>query len=197
MKKLVVLMLIASMIAASLCGCSASKKTETEAPTEETPTEGMANPWIDITEEDAKAEVPRSFKAPDGATNISWQSLTEKDSSEKDPKLIQLQFTLDGTDYCAREKYGAPEDEDISGMNYTWAGSADGKFSNWGDGNCTYKSSSYVGDENDANDMDAMLVEWYDIEIGIKYSLSATGEDLNGLDIAAIADMMYSSENGK
>ena len=40
------------------------------------------------------------------------------------------------------------------------------------------------------DDFDAMLVEWYDSENWIQYSLSAIGKDLDGLDLVAVADNM-------
>ena len=37
----------------------------------------------------------------------------------------------------------------------------------------------------------ADLCTWYDIEIGISYSLSTTAKDLDGFDIQGIVEAMY------
>ena len=39
------------------------------------------------------------------------------------------------------------------------------------------------------------LITWYDVEICISYSLSVAAEDLDGFDIQAIAEQMYTWEN--
>ena len=46
---------------------------------------------------------------------------------------------------------------------------------------------------NDSGYID--LITWYDVEIGIKYSLSVAAKDLDGFDIQAVAEQMYSDEN--
>ena len=39
------------------------------------------------------------------------------------------------------------------------------------------------------------LITWYDIEIGIAYSLEVEAEDLDGFDLQAIAEQMYNPDN--
>ena len=124
----------------------------------------------------------------------TWQTFVSDTTSEQEVKYIQLIFTLDGTEFCAREYEGIADDADISGMYYKWTASEEDRLTNWGNDGIACRISSYVGDNNDPNDPDAMLVEWYDPENWIKYSLSATGEDLDGLDPVAIADMMSTKE---
>ena len=39
------------------------------------------------------------------------------------------------------------------------------------------------------------LITWYDIEIGIAYSLSVGAKDLDGFDLQAVAEQMYDPSN--
>ncbi|MBO4863117.1 MAG: hypothetical protein J5517_02010 [Eubacterium sp.] len=201
MKKSFTYIILSVSILLSLCSCSVSKKEDKkseEVSTEQNGNEdnekgndSMINPWVDINEEEAKKGMTHPFKVPDGATDVIWQTYNGNDPSESEVIYNQLLFTMNGTDYCARAYEGINEDADISGMYYEWTATEDDKLSKWGKDGCDCKVSSYVKDDNDSNDRDAMLVEWYDSENSIKYSLSATGNDLNGLDIAVVADMLY------
>jgi hypothetical protein len=46
---------------------------------------------------------------------------------------------------------------------------------------------SYISETED----DAMVTLWYDAAPGLMYSLSAVGNDLNGLDLPVLADQIY------
>ena len=39
------------------------------------------------------------------------------------------------------------------------------------------------------------LITWYDVEIGIAYALTVSDADLDGFDIQAIAEQMYTADN--
>ena len=105
--------------------------------------------------------------------------------------MIQLNFKLDGMDFTARAQFGAAEDADISGIYADWTeGPDDVILANWGGGNMSGKTFRSVDDLGYTD-----LITWYDIEIGIKYSLSVTADDLAGFDIQAVAEQMYSPEN--
>ena len=173
----------------------ASEATEEaeSAESDEEDSVGMANPWVDITEEEATANCPRLFKAPEGATDISWMMCEELGDPDtgKGP-MIQLSFMLDGLSYTARAQAGAAEDEDIAGNFVEWTvGPEDVTLANWGEGNMTGKSYRSI---NDSGYLD--MITWYDVEIGIAYSLTVGAEDLDGFDIQAVAEQMYAGENG-
>ena len=63
-------------------------------------------------------------------------------------------------------------------------------MANWGEGHMSGKTYRAI-DETEYTD----LITWYDIEIGIKYSLSVSAPDLDGFDIQAIAEQMYDPDN--
>ena len=50
--------------------------------------------------------------------------------------------------------------------------------------------SEINGEELNEED-DAMVTLWYDAAPGLMYSLSAAGNDLNGLDLTVLADQIY------
>ncbi|MCR5670218.1 MAG: hypothetical protein K6G10_04370 [Butyrivibrio sp.] len=201
MKKKIVYLMIAGMIALTGCGSAAkgedagaesifvaqdeAEETAGASENAEGGSEGevgLANPWRDINEEEVIDEV-RIFIVPEGSTNIQWSKMETADSESP---LIQVTFDLDGLSYTARYQYGAPEYADISGMNYEWSVTDEGTLNNWGDGNMEARFYRYIGDDEWVD-----VCTWYDIEIGIAYSLSTTSQDLEGFDISAIADAMY------
>ena len=169
-----------------------TEEPATDEPATDEPQTGMANPWVEITEEEAKELCPRLFKVPIGATSVVWQKC-ETPGDQDDPlgALVELDFKLDAMDCTARAQYGADEDADISGMYYDWtAGPDDVTLANWGEGNMKGQTFRSIDDQGYAD-----LITWYDIEIGIKYSLSVTANDLDGFDIQALAEQMYNAEN--
>ncbi|WP_034453100.1 hypothetical protein [Butyrivibrio sp. AE2032] len=196
MKKKYLGLVMAGIMAASLTACGGSQPAEettvaettetTEAASEEQATQ-IANPWRDCTEEEAAAAVPNCFSAPEGVTNVHW-SIMENDPAEYAlSPLVQLQFDYNGTTITAREQGTTGEEyTDISGMYYDWTVVDDATLANWADGNMPAKISAYAGE----NEM-AHKCEWFDIETGYSYCVSATAKDLDGLDIQAIAEQMY------
>ncbi len=159
---------------------------------------GMANPWRDITDEDELNAYPRLFKAPDEAVNVKWRindSASDNASDEEDlpDELVELDFDLENQDetlsFTARYRYGASEDEDISGLYYDWTVTDESTLANWGGGNMQVKSYRYLSDDETVD-----LCTWYDIEIGIAYSLSVSAVDLDGFDLRAVAESMYSED---
>ncbi|WP_022762967.1 hypothetical protein [Butyrivibrio sp. AD3002] len=151
----------------------------------------IANPWRECTEEEANAACPRLFKAPEDAVVNGW-SLMDANSNENGVPgaLVELDFRMEGMDYTARAQYGVGENEDISGIYYDWDNTEDITLANWGEGHMPAKLSRHIEDGWMID-----LCTWYDIEIGIAYSLSVEAEDLEGFDLQAIAEQMYSAEN--
>ena len=201
MKKFQKVMIITAA-ALLLAGCGAGKVIEKPAEIQyeeqetvekeeiseenEGPKEEVANPWRDCTEDEALDSCPRLFKAPDGAEDITWKMM-EKTGEDKGP-LVELDFSLDGMDFCARAMYGADENEDIHGLYYEWDAEDDATLSGWGEGNMQAKCYRAIEDDGYVD-----LITWYDIEIGIAYSLSVAAPDLDGFDIQAVAEQMFAS----
>ena len=205
-KRFMVLAVTGVMSAAMLAGCgektaptqnpvaqttpAATEAPETTEATEapkgegaENPGEvGMINPWRDATEEEANELIPRLFTAPEGAEVLSWMILDDaKEANGEEGPLVDLQFSLDGNIFDARAQVTGDDYLDLSGLYYDWTAEDDVTLANWGGGNM--KGTAYRN-INDNGMVD--LITWYDVEIGISYSLSIAAEDLDGFDIRAI-----------
>jgi hypothetical protein len=178
MKKTSFLTFLIILICLILCGCSAIRS------------KGGDSSWDDLDADQATRGMTNPLKAPEGAEKVRWQTYQSNVPTEMEVKYRQLLFTLNGTEFCAREHEGIASDANISEMDYKWTSVREDKLSNWGKNGMSCTVSSYVGDDNNGDDFDAMLVEWYDSENWIMYSLSAVDKDLDGLDIVAIADQM-------
>lgn len=172
-----------------------AEKTEEPAQPEEAEEEegmvGMANPWVDITEEEANELCLRLFKVPEGAEDLGWMKCEELGDPDKGiGPLVQLSFQMDDRYFTARAQQGAAEDTDIAGLFVDWTvGPEDVTLANWGGGNMQGKMYRSI---NDTGYVD--LITWYDVEIGISYALSVAAEDLDGFDIQAVAEQMYAGE---
>ena len=200
MKKKTIALMLVIVMAAGLAGCAGkaeeqsaapaetqTDETESSAPGEGEAQNGMGNPWRDCTEEEAYQYGPNGFSAPEGATDVHWSMMEAADKTALPGTMIQMDFTLDGVEMCAREQ-AVPGEEivDISGMYYEWTVEDEGILANWAGGCMPFKSYRYVGDEGYAD-----VILWFDIETGYAYSLSAVAPDLDGFDIQAVAEAIY------
>ena len=148
---------------------------------------GMANPWREITEAEAKELCPKSFSVPEGAENVVWSAMDPAaDPSGTTGALVQLSFDLYGMRFTAREQLTGDKEVDQSGMYYDWTYQMEETLKNWADGNMPCHSFRFVGDEGYAD-----LCTWYDAEAGVSYSLSVTAKDLDGFDLLAIAEALH------
>ena len=167
----------------------AAGETAQETNTEDNSTANaqLANPWKDITEEQAYGMIPNCFSAPEGATNIRWSVMEETGAEDTLPgPLVQLDFDLDDMSFTERAQVTGDDYTDISGMYYDWTVTDDVTLANWGGDAMQGKTYRYLG-ENEMAD----LITWYDVEIGISYSLSTVAPDLEGFDIQAVAEQTY------
>ncbi|MBQ9437455.1 MAG: hypothetical protein IJU50_03915 [Lachnospiraceae bacterium] len=177
----------------ALSACGKSKPTgadttqETGNPSAESDIDiGVPNPWRDVTEEEAQEVCDKLFKAPEGARNIAWSIMDPIDVSDEAVRpLVQLGFSLEGLSFTARAQQGVKEEEDISGMYYTWDVTEDIILTNWGMGGMPGKIYRYNREKETAE-----LCTWYDAENRIAYSLSVSAPDLDGFDIQAVAEAL-------
>ena len=142
----------------------------------------MANPWREISEEEARNFFPRGFTVPEGAENVVWSVMETADANP----LLQLSFDLDGQSYTARMQATDDPEADISGMYYAWADTRENTLQNWGSGEIAARISRFVG----GNEYDAELCSWFDAESGISHTVGVRSEDLAGFDLLAIVEAM-------
>ena len=141
---------------------------------------GLPNPMTALDE----SEIPFDIVAPEGATNVKWSKIDFGDEP-----IIQLTFDYVGQTFTAREQVTGDYADDISGMYYDWTASEDVFLEEWEGGQMPATLHVYVGD-----DESAQLISWYNVEIGISYSLSTTGADLDGLDITVVANAIHGTD---
>ena len=147
-------------------------------PTE--PMTGLANPWEEMTAEQLTEASGFSFGVPEGAENIIYRYLPGQG-------LAEMQFTLDSDDFCARIQ-PAGEWTDISGMYFDWQ--------NVEPVTVGY-SAGTIGQAKTGSEDWVELCLWYDATPGIMYSLSVSTTDIDGLDLAAVAEMVYIPTQGE
>ena len=129
-KRLLLVMMIGAMAFQMMaCGSETAPATEeTQIAEDATPEAAtvenvqIANPWKDITEDEAYQLVANGFSAPEGATNVKWSACGDCDpmSTVLPGTLVQMTFDLDGMSFVAREQSVGDNNADISGMYYDW-----------------------------------------------------------------------------
>lgn len=124
------------------------------------------------------------IKAPVDATKVQY-------SFYSDEKMAQVTYQKDDIDWSYRVK-ASLELEDISGMNYEWIVSEEGLVSG--------KKAIYMGYSDMAEGSEyiddvnyVQVVIWYDDLAGVSCSLSASGSNLDGMDIQVYAEQIYES----
>ncbi len=147
---------------------------------------GLANPWRDITEDEAYAAMANLFCAPKGAENVRWSMMGDPEYPSIPGAMVQMDFDLNGMNFTAREQYVSDEKANISGCFYEWNESLDTTLANWGGGQMPAKIYRYRGDGTSTD-----VCTWYDTEIGAAYSLSVSYVDPDGFDIQAVAESLY------
>lgn len=139
---------------------------------------GMANPWVDLTEAELRQKAGAFFHVPEGAQEVVWRWL------ESD-RLAEMQFKIDGDEYCARMQPAELEDGqlmNISDMYFAWENEEAIVI-----GNC----HGMIGLAQTGSKEWVELCQWYDATARQMYSLSVYTTDPDGLDLTAVADMVY------
>ena len=142
-------------------------------------TVGLANPWTDMTKEELEQASGVALGVPEGAEEVVYRWLESE-------TLAEMQFTLGGDEYCARVRPAALEAgqlENISGMYYGWENEESVTIS---------RCEGTIGQYQTGTREWVELCQWYDAAPGLMYSLSVyTTGDVDGLDLTAVAEMVY------
>ena len=159
------------------------QNTEAPVDTAETTT-SLANPWTDMTKEELEQVSGVPFGVPEGAESLVYRWLESEG-------IAEMQFVLDGDEYCARVKPSALEAgqlENISGIYYDWENEQKITI-----GHC----DGTIGLAQTGSEDWVELCQWYDIAPGLMYSLSVyTTGDPDGLDLTAVAEAVYIPTQG-
>ena len=142
----------------------------------------MANPWTESDENGVLSATGFDLIAPEGATDVHYSYMQET-------RMAQLTYSLDSASWVYRVQE-ANSLEDISGMNYEWKYTDNGTVSGreavymaWSD---APENAEYID-----STQSVQVVNWYDVVPGVTYSLSASGTDLNGMDIQVFAEQLF------
>ena len=134
----------------------------------------IANPWLDLTQQELLDESGLSFGVPEGAEDVIYRYLPAE-------HLAEMQFTLDGDEFCARIQ-PADEPMNISGMYFEWEDEQEIQI-----GEC----AGTIGRAQTGSEDWTGLCQWYDTDQKLQYSLSVYTTDMDGLDLTALAKQIY------
>ena len=145
-------------------------------------TDGMvsiANPWTDMTKDGLEQVSGVALNVPEDAEDVVFRWLDSE-------SLAEMQFIMDGDEYCFRVKPAALEAgqlENISGIYYGWENERNITI-----GHC----DGTIGQYQTGSEEWMELCQWYDLAPGLMYSISVyTTKGLDGLDLTAVAEMVY------
>ena len=140
---------------------------------------GIANPWTDMTKEGLEQVSGVALNVPEDAEDVVFRWLDSEN-------LAEIQFMLDGDEYCFRVKPAVLEAgrlENISGIYYGWENERNITI-----GHC----DGTIGQYQTGSEEWMELCQWYDLAPGLMYSISVyTTKGLDGLDLTAVAEMVY------
>lgn len=138
----------------------------------------ISNPWAEMTEAEFAKAAGVTLNLPKGAEDALYR-WNEVDS------LAEMQFTLDGDEYCARVQPAELEDGallNISDIYFDWEHEEEITV-----GPCP----GTIGLAKTGSTDWVELCLWYDAAPGLMYALSVYTTDPDGLDLTAVAQMVY------
>ncbi len=178
-KQIVIAFAVMALGASLLTGCNSKSTLENSSAnqTEESADTEMANPWTETDKDGIAKATGFDMTAPKGASDITYSYMSKEG-------MAQMSYELDGSKWTYRMQM-VDELTDISGITVKWTKKSEGKVS-------AKEAVYYEYDaQDDSSDKSVQLVNWYDAVAGVTYSLSVTGDDLNGLDLQAYAEDLY------
>ena len=135
----------------------------------------MGNPWEVMTADELQKAIGIMFHAPDGAEKVAYRWYAAD-------QLAEMQFFRNGGDYTFRAQPVAldlGEMPDISGLYFNWENQESETVA--GFNGLISQAKSGTGDTVER-------VLWYDNTTGVMNSLSVVAADVDGLDLAAVAE---------
>ncbi len=142
------------------------------------PSVGLPNPLVSMTAEELMEETGLSFTLPAGATDIRYFTI--------DRDMACVNFMLDGKEIEERI-LPIPVFAPISGCYYPWTAEEECTV-----GGRSGETRRYAGEEGCIE-----VCEWYDAAPGLMYSLTVSAKDLNGFDIHALAETLFTPVQGE
>lgn len=164
MKRLFVALLVAAL---ALAACAVALG-------EEEPEVSIANPWSDISAEEAEEALGVLIGVPEGAEDVRYAVM-------EDEGLVEMDFTWYEMEYYARIQPAVGFVE-ISGLYMDhWDQTLDVQIGPW----------TAVEHRGEEDGVIWNVIQWYDEDAGLMYCVVTSGEDLDGFDISAAAEAIY------
>ena len=135
----------------------------------------IANPWVETTPSEIADAIGAAFGIPGGAEDIAYSLMP-------DSPLAEMRFTLDRMAYTARIQ-PAEAFVDISGLYYEWEAEAPCVIG--------FMEGLEQRAEIEPGGETIVLCQWYDSDMKLMYSLSATGTVPDDFDIIPVAAAIY------
>lgn len=142
---------------------------------------GMANPWVDSDKAGVLEATGFDLVAPEEASNVAYSFMPGTG-------MAQMNYTTGNAMWVYRIQ---PTEtfEDISGIYCEWSYTEETKIAGMDAVEYGYAS---VPEGDFIDDMECTrVVNWYDAQNKVTYSLSVIGTDLNGLDTVVYAENLY------
>ena len=134
----------------------------------------VANPWEDLTAEQLAEASGLRFGVPEGAENVVYRYLRSEG-------LAEMDFTWTNGEYCVRVRPKEDPDGmmlDISGLYFDWDRDDDTTVKNL--------PANIVQVKSGETWIERLL--WADEENRLQYSLTVYADDIDGLDLTAVAE---------
>lgn len=184
MKKILAVLMSATVLFSLAACASQNKEAETAAADSEMYISGMANPWVDSDRAGVLEATGFDLAAPADAANIAYSYMPGTG-------MAQMNYTQNGSMWVIRVQ---PSDklEDISGIYCEWNNIFETEVAGMEAIEYSYVSGTEDGfaDSTDCT----RVINWYDAQNSAVYSLSVTGTELNGLDTAVYAEMYFTAD---
>lgn len=142
---------------------------------------GMSNPWVDSDKAGVLEATGFDIAAPAEATNVAYSYMPSTG-------MAQLNYTMENAMWVYRMQ---PADalEDISGIYCEWNYTGETKIAGMDAMEYGYASDPEGGFIDDMEY--TRVINWYDAQNKVTYSLSVIGTDLNGMDTAVYAENLF------
>lgn len=145
---------------------------------------GMANPWVDSDKAGVLEATGFDLVAPEDAVNVAYSYMPSTG-------MAQLNYVWGNAMWVYRMQ---PSDElqDISGIYCEWNYTEETTVAGMDAVEYGY-ASGQDGDYIDSMEF-TRVVNWYDAQNKVTYSLSVIGTDLDGLDTIVYAENLYNQQ---
>ncbi|MBQ2092421.1 MAG: hypothetical protein II473_04475 [Clostridia bacterium] len=117
---------------------------------------GLPNPMTEMTEEEFNSEFNTAVWVPEGSEDVHFFKIEAGDL-----KIAQVDYTRFDNEYCYRFAKG--DEQDISGMYYTWT------YDTENDSSGVYKPACHMRINEDEG---VGACTWYDSRTGTNYSIT-------------------------